>query len=77
MESLKGLTLKELDFKEAKIFMDLALQSTCKEVTLQLEYDGFMESPIIRHDFLKRISELTLSGGESCSVPSEQLTKPI
>jgi hypothetical protein len=73
MGSLKKLTLQDLVTKEAEIFMDLALQSTCEEITLQLEDEDYIELSILKHDLMKRISGLVLSASESCSVLSEQL----
>jgi hypothetical protein len=55
--------------------MDLALQSTCKEIILELEDEGFINASILRHDFLKRVSGLILSTGESCGGLSERLTE--
>jgi hypothetical protein len=74
MGSLENLILKHLDTKEAEIFMDLALQSTCK-VTLKLEHNGYIGPSILRHDLIKHISGLDLLASESCSVLSEQLMK--
>jgi hypothetical protein len=75
MGSLEKLTLQDLETEEMEIFMDLALQSTCKEITLQLEDKGYIELSILRHDLIKRVSGLILSASESCGVLSEQLMK--
>jgi hypothetical protein len=75
--SLDKLTLRDLDTEEMEGFMDLALESTCKEITFQLEVKGFIERSILRHDLMKHISGLILSASESCGVLSEQLMKHI
>jgi hypothetical protein len=75
--SLKKLVIQDLASKEAEMFMDLALQSTCEEISFDLENTDTISPSLLIHDFMRRISELDLSAGESHSIISEQLTKSL
>jgi hypothetical protein len=76
MVSLKYLDMKDIGREGAEMLMDLALQSTYEEITLRLQ-DEILESSVLRHDFMRRISGLKLSAGQFYSVLSEQLTNQL
>jgi hypothetical protein len=59
------------------MFMDLALQSTCEEIAFWLENEYTITPSLLRHEFMRHVSDLDLSAGESHSIISEQLTRPL
>jgi hypothetical protein len=77
MRSLRHLDVEDIGCEEAEMLMDLALQSTCEEITFQLIEEEALESSVLRHDFMRRISGLNLSASEFYGVPSEQLTNQL
>jgi hypothetical protein len=74
MRSLKCLDLEDLTGEQTKMLMDLALQATSEEITLNLEPID-IDHRILGHDLMGRISKLELSASEFYSALSKQLTK--
>jgi hypothetical protein len=77
LRSLEKLDLRCISFKEAEMFMDLALQSTREKITLHLENLDVIKTSLLTHGLLKRLHGLSLSASEFYSILSSQLTKTI
>jgi hypothetical protein len=75
LRSLEYLGLGNIGCKKIEMLMDLALQSTREEITLDLGEIDDIKPSVLRHDFMGRISVLDLSACELFGIISEQLTK--
>jgi hypothetical protein len=73
--SLEYLALDHIGSEEAQMLMDLALQSTCEEITLHLRELDSLDPSVLRHGFMRHISILYLLDREFYSVLSERLMK--
>jgi hypothetical protein len=76
MGSLKCLEVEDIGCEGAEMLMDLAMQSTCEEITFHLKEEA-LESSVLRHDFMRCISGLKLQASEFYSVLSGQLTNQL
>jgi hypothetical protein len=76
MVSLNCLEVVDVGCEGAEMLMDLAMQSSCEEITLHLKEDA-LESFVLRHDFMRCISGLKLRASEFYSVLSGQLTNQL
>lgn len=60
LRSLRNLHMTDIGCKEAEMLMDLALQSTHEEITLELRETGTMTDSILNHDLIKRVHGMRL-----------------
>jgi hypothetical protein len=74
MTALDYLCLVGIDHKEAKGIMDLALQSTQETISFKLQEIDIVTASILRHDLLRRVSDIRLEACKSYDVLSAQLT---
>jgi hypothetical protein len=62
MDLLKELCLVGLTCDQAKVIMDMALQSTCQEIRLDLHMD-MANTSLIEHNLIHRATDLGLGFG--------------